>query len=41
LGRRQRPRRDEFGNESFWSREPGSRLLMAGAEAAWPAITAE
>jgi acyl-CoA dehydrogenase len=31
--------RDEFGDESFWSRELGSRLLAAGAEALWPAMT--
>jgi acyl-CoA dehydrogenase len=33
--------RDEFGSESFWSRELGRRILAAGADALWPAITAE
>jgi acyl-CoA dehydrogenase len=32
--------RDEFGSESFWSSELGGRLLTAGADALWPAITA-
>jgi acyl-CoA dehydrogenase len=33
--------RDEFGNESHWSRELGKTVWAAGAEAQWPAITAE
>jgi acyl-CoA dehydrogenase len=32
--------RDEFGNESHWSRELGRQLMAAGADALWPAITA-
>jgi acyl-CoA dehydrogenase len=33
--------RDEFGTESAWSVELGSRVAAAGAEAMWPTITAE
>ena len=33
--------RDEFGTESYWSRELGKTVMTAGAEALWPAITAE
>jgi hypothetical protein len=32
--------RDEFGNESHWSRELGRAVTAAGADALWPAITA-
>ena len=32
--------RDEFGNESHWSRELGSAVMAAGAHALWPTITA-
>lgn len=32
--------RDEFGSESYWSRELGRNILKAGADALWPAITA-
>jgi hypothetical protein len=33
--------RDEFGTESYWSRELGREVMAAGAEALWPTITAE
>jgi hypothetical protein len=32
--------RDEFGNESHWSRELGRAVMAAGADALWPTITA-
>ena len=32
--------RDEFGNESHWSRELGRAVMTAGADALWPTITA-
>jgi acyl-CoA dehydrogenase len=32
--------RDEFGTESYWSLELGRTILMAGADALWPAMTA-
>jgi hypothetical protein len=32
--------RDEFGNESQWSRELGRAVMAAGADALWPTITA-
>ena len=32
--------RDEFGNESHWSRELGRAVTTAGAGALWPTITA-
>jgi acyl-CoA dehydrogenase len=31
--------RDEFGNESHWSRELGRAVMAAGADALWPTIT--
>jgi acyl-CoA dehydrogenase len=31
--------RDEFGNESYWSRELGREVMAAGADALWPTIT--
>jgi len=31
--------RDEFGNESDWSRELGRAVMAAGADALWPTIT--
>src|SRR5438128_1219142 len=31
--------RDEFGNESHWSRELGREVMAAGADALWPMIT--
>lgn len=31
--------REEFGSESFWSRELGRQVLAAGAEALWPMMT--
>jgi acyl-CoA dehydrogenase len=32
--------RDEFGDEAWWSRDLGKRVMAAGADALWPAITA-
>jgi acyl-CoA dehydrogenase len=32
--------RDEFGTESYWSRELGRGVMAGGADALWPAITA-
>jgi acyl-CoA dehydrogenase len=40
LSRRLWSWRDEFGSESFWSLELGRRILAAGADALWPAMTA-
>jgi acyl-CoA dehydrogenase len=31
--------RDEFGNESHWSRGLGRAVMAAGADALWPTIT--
>jgi acyl-CoA dehydrogenase len=31
--------RDEFGNESHWSRELGRAVMAAGADALWATIT--
>ena len=30
----------EFGNDAYWSRELGSKVVAAGAEAFWPDLTA-
>ena len=32
--------RSEFGNDAYWSRELGSKVVAAGAEAFWPDLTA-
>jgi alkylation response protein AidB-like acyl-CoA dehydrogenase len=32
--------RDEFGNESHWSRELGRAVMTAGADVLWPTIAA-
>jgi acyl-CoA dehydrogenase len=32
--------RDEFGSESWWSRDLGKRVMAAGAAALWPTMTA-
>lgn len=32
--------RDEFGNEAFWSRQIGRRIVAAGADHVWQTITA-
>jgi len=32
--------RDEFGDEARWSRDLGNRVMAAGPDALWPAITA-
>ncbi len=40
LSRRLWSWRDEFGSESFWSFELGRKILAAGADALWPAMTA-
>ena len=31
--------RDEYGNETFWSRRLGERVVVAGARAFWPLVT--
>ena len=31
--------RSEFGNDAYWSRELGSKVVAAGAEAFWPDLT--
>ena len=32
--------RDEYGSESYWSRRLGERIVAAGREGLWPAVTA-